>query len=97
MAKQPDRLTQINNAALAAGMSYGKYMVMHNYNPPIYADTVADGVSVKVCKQCGKPFSVIGRPHNMSYCCYKCQDDAGKERYRARYKRRKAMKQEENQ
>lgn len=33
-----DYLTLCSIAAQEAGMSYGKYMVMHGYHPPIKSD-----------------------------------------------------------
>ena len=38
MSKKPDYLTLCSIAAQKAGTSYGKYMEMHGYRPPIQAD-----------------------------------------------------------
>lgn len=38
MSKKPDYLTMCSIAAQKAGTSYGKYMAMHGYHPPIQAD-----------------------------------------------------------
>ena len=38
-SKKPDYLTLCSIAAQKVGTSYGKYMVMHGYHPPIQADT----------------------------------------------------------
>ena len=38
MSKKPDYLTLCSIAAQKAGLSYGKYMAMHGYHPPIQAD-----------------------------------------------------------
>ena len=38
MSKKPDYLTLCSIAAQKAGTSYGKYMAMHGYHPPIQAD-----------------------------------------------------------
>lgn len=60
ISNKPDYLTMCSIAAQKAGTSYGKYMAMHGYHPPIHADT--DGVGapqgiVKICPQCGKEFT----------------------------------------
>lgn len=38
MSKKPDYLTLCSIAAQKAGTSYGKYMAMNGYHPPIQAD-----------------------------------------------------------
>lgn len=52
MSKKPDYLTLCSIAAQKAGTSYGKYMAMHGYHPPIQADTeeveAPQGIS-KIC------------------------------------------------
>lgn len=37
MSRKPDYLTLCSIAAQKAGTSYGKYMAMHGYHPPIQA------------------------------------------------------------
>ena len=60
MSKKPDYLTLCSIAAQKAGTSYGKYMAMHGYHPPIQADVedveAPQGIS-KICPQCGKEFT----------------------------------------
>lgn len=52
MSRKLDYLALCSIAAQKAGMSYGKYMVMHGYRPPIQADVedveAPQGVS-KIC------------------------------------------------
>jgi hypothetical protein len=64
MSKKPDYLTLCSIAAQKAGTSYGKYMAMHGYHPPIQADTegveAPQGIS-KICPQCGKKFTHWGQ------------------------------------
>lgn len=52
MSKKPDYLTLCSIAAQKAGTSYGKYMAMHGYHPPIQADVedveAPQGI-IKVC------------------------------------------------
>lgn len=52
MRKKPDYLTLCSIAAQKAGTSYGKYMAMHGYQPPIQADVedveAPQGIS-KIC------------------------------------------------
>ncbi|WP_308275264.1 hypothetical protein [Prevotella sp.] len=90
MSKKPDYLTLCSIAAQKAGTSYGKYMAMHGYHPPIHADT--DGVGapqgiVKICPQCGKEFTQ-GKIKQKIYCSLECQkahaQRAAKRRYRDR-------------
>lgn len=66
--KEPDYLTLCAIAAQEAGMSYGKYMAMHGYHPPIRID--AEGVEVpqgipKICPNLGKCFTTV-RPNGKS-------------------------------
>ena len=37
-SKKPDYLTMCSIAAQEAGMSYGKYIAIHEYHPPIKSD-----------------------------------------------------------
>ena len=90
MSKKPDYLTLCSIAAQKAGTSYGKYMAMHGYNPPIQADVedveALQGI-VKVCPQCGKEFTQ-GKIKQKIYCSLECQkahaQRAAKRRYRDR-------------
>ena len=75
MSRKLDYLTLCSIAAQKAGMSYGKYMVMHGYRPPIRADVeeveAPQGVS-KICPQCGKEFTQ-GKIKQKIYCSFECQ------------------------
>lgn len=70
MSKKPDYLTLCSIAAQKAGMSYGKYMAMHEYHPPIQTDVedveAPQGIS-KICPQCGKEFTQ-GKIKQKIYC-----------------------------
>ena len=90
MSKKPGYLTLCSIAAQKAGMSYGKYMAMHGYHPPIQADVevveAPQGI-IKVCPQCGKEFTQ-GKIRQKIYCSLECQkahaQRAAKRRYRDR-------------
>ena len=75
MSKKPDYLTLCSIAAQKAGTSYGKYMAMHGYHPPIQADVedveAPQGIS-KICPQCGKEFTQ-GKIKQKIYCSLECQ------------------------
>lgn len=75
MSKKPDYITLCSIAAQKAGTSYGKYMAMHGYHPPIQADTeeveAPQGIS-KICPQCGKEFTQ-GKIKQKIYCSLECQ------------------------
>lgn len=69
MSKKPDYLTLCSIAAQKAGTSYGKYMAMHGYHPPIQADVedveAPQGIS-KICPHQGMRFlRYLRRP----MCC----------------------------
>lgn len=90
MSKKPDYLTLCSIAAQKAGTSYGKYMAMHGYHPPIQADVedveAPQGIS-KICPQCGKEFTQ-GKIKQKIYCSLECQkahvQRAAQRRYRDR-------------
>ena len=75
MSNKPDYLTLCSIAAQKAGTSYGKYMAMHGYHPPIQPDTedveAPQGI-VKICPQCGKEFW-HGKIKQKIYCSFECQ------------------------
>ena len=75
MSKKLDYLTLCSIAAQKAGTSYGKYMAMHGYHPPIQADTeeveAPQGIS-KICPQCGKEFTQEKIKQKI-YCSLECQ------------------------
>ena len=74
--KEPDKLAQDAAAALAAGMSYGKWKAMQNPSeidkPPLPADW-------RVCVRCGKPYKPKTKRKQL-YCDVFCQKRAQKER-----------------
>ena len=84
--KAPDRLAQDAAAALAAGMSYGRYKAQQKMLPK---DKLPDGW--RLCKHCGKPFDPRHYTDKI-YCDSYCSNLAGKER---RYKTRAAQKKKE--
>lgn len=75
ISNKPDYLTLCSVAAQKAGTSYGKFMAMQTYHPPIQADTedveAPQGV-VKICPQCGKEFTQ-GKIRQKIYCSFECQ------------------------
>lgn len=80
--KKPDKLTMDSNAALAANMSYGKWMAMHGNSPKpkptiepiVEEEEPLDPERIKVCKHCGKEYI---RLHNsQKYCNPICQQKA---------------------
>ncbi len=94
MAKEPDKLSQDVSKAIAAGMSYGKWMAMQ-HNPAKAEKKIPDGWLV--CQYCGKPFKPKTRRPQL-YCEAGCQRQAQYERDRARlsqYKKEWRAKQKE--
>ena len=89
--KEPDYLTLCSIAAQEAGMSYGKYMAMHGYHPPIQADVedveAPQGIS-KICPQCGKEFTQ-GKIKQKIYCSFECQKAHAQRAAQRRYRDRK--------
>lgn len=72
MKKKPDKLAQDVAAAMAAGMSYGKWKALQGI--PARAETVKGmPEGWKKCPWCG----VIFKPHvNQKYCDIQCQRTA---------------------
>lgn len=81
--KEPDKLAQDAAAALAAGMSYGKWKAMQG-NPVVIKkpDIVPDGWLV--CNYCGKAFKPKTKRKQL-YCEPICQAAASRERCRESY------------
>ena len=73
-------------AAQRAGMSYGKYMAMHNYHPPIQPDTEDVKAQeppkpepvLRSCAHCGKMFHVDNLKRK--YCTPECAEAAARKR-----------------
>lgn len=65
-----DRLSMDSSAALAAGMTYGKYMaMMQGKRRPEPEPEPMKGETE--CPVCGKLF--FKRTHNQKYCCERCK------------------------
>lgn len=83
--KKKDNISIIVDAALAEGLSYGKYMVKYNYDPPCIKKPKTEEpapiekavpksepiLKVRICPQCGKEFRTVRR----TYCSTDCQQD----------------------
>lgn len=78
--KEPDKLAQDAAAALAAGMSYGKWKALHS-SPVKIEKKIPEGWLV--CQYCGKAFKPTTR-RPQKYCELACQKQASDERYRKR-------------
>lgn len=84
MAKNEiDRLTQENAAALAAGMSYGKwkakqYVAQAAAKSPAVAETPQYR---HVCEYCGQEFFIKAK-RQQKYCCEECRREASYQRER---------------
>ena len=88
--KEMDNLAKDAAAALAAGMSYGKWKAMQGYTEVKKADEIPKGW--RACKVCGKIF----KPTNKQiYCEYACQKTAQKEQIKAYKQRNKGKEREE--
>lgn len=66
--KEPDKLTQENAMALAAGMSYGKWKALQNPTVIVKPRQPEYGS----CIHCGKPFDRPGSPQR-KYCNEDCR------------------------
>lgn len=85
--KEMDNLAKDAAAALAAGMSYGRWKAIHGdtKDAPEEVETVPEGWLI--CQHCGKPF----KPQTyrrQKYCEYACQHEAQRERDRERNRER---------
>jgi hypothetical protein len=88
--KEPDNLAKDAAAALAAGMSYGRWKAMNpnTVRAEPESDEIPDGW--KLCKHCGKQFKPR-KGTRQFYCEPWCQKEAHRERDRKR-KRKQAEK-----
>lgn len=89
MSGSTDSLTLTAEAALAAGMSYGKYVAQYGVVPTDPSDvSELDALAdlMVVCPECGVSFYIIRG--NQKYCCRECSTRHGcreaTRRYRAR-------------
>lgn len=74
-----DRLAQENAAALAAGMSYGKWKAKQPVKP-IEAPAVAETPKYRhVCEYCGEEFFIKSK-RLQKYCCEECREAAERQR-----------------
>lgn len=88
--KAPDKLAQDAAAALAAGMSYGKWKAMQDpvkiEKPKL--DEVPEGW--RKCKRCGEPFKPNKYGRNQIYCDIVCQKSDYREKKRIYMAKRRA-------
>lgn len=88
--KEPDKLAQDAAAALAAGMSYGKWKALQeNPEPEKKKDGLPEGW--KFCKRCGKPFKAR---KTQVYCEISCQRETAIEKDRERHNERQRQYRE---
>lgn len=69
--KKMDNLSQCSCDALAAGMSYGKYMAIKKPSKVITTDISTD--YYHVCQHCGKEFYVPDKRHK-KFCSDRCRE-----------------------
>lgn len=79
--REMDNLAKDAAAALAAGMSYGRYMALR-YKPPVQKKPAPkkeeEPKGDRICKICGAPFFAIR--HNQLCCSYPCSRENSKRR-----------------
>ena len=96
--KEMDKLAKDAAAALAAGMSYGRWKAMQDYpvviekqtgkilvsEKPVEIEKKAEEIpeNWRTCKRCGKPFNPNKYGKRQLYCEYECQRAAQRERDR---------------
>ena len=83
-----DRLTRDSIAAQRAGMTYGKWKMLH---PHTEEEVEIPGADAKLCKICGKPFYIrtMGAGgKNRLYCSRECAHEARNEKQRSRYRKK---------
>lgn len=79
--KEMDKLARDAAAALAAGMSYGRWKAMQDQPVAIKKKANEFEPEKQICKYCGKAF--IPRSYRVQlYCDIYCQQEAKKERNR---------------
>ena len=87
--KKIDKLAQDASKAIAAGMSYGKWMAMQQ--PVASTKSLPEGW--KVCPQCGKAFrSSKGKKYCEEYCRKQAYYEKEREIEKARYHKKKELK-----
>lgn len=96
--KEMDKQAKDAAAALAAGMSYGRWKAMQDFpvvieketgkilvlDKAVVAEKKAEEIpeSWRICKRCGKPFNPNKYGKRQMYCEYECQRAAQRERDR---------------
>jgi hypothetical protein len=87
--KEMDNLAKDAAAALAVGMSYGKWKAIHGNtkedNQLIEEETIPEGWGI--CQHCGKPFKPRSR-RPQKYCDSVCQQTELRERYIEKHRER---------
>lgn len=84
-----DQLTLDSIAAQKAGMSYGKWKVLH---PHTKGEAVLDNKQTKLCRICGReiPYRHSGSgAQSTLFCSPQCAYEGQKARARANYHKRK--------
>ena len=100
--KEPDRLSLESSAAIAAGMSYGKWKEMQK--SPVTIEKTAQKkkptADMLICKWCGEPFMPKTKRAQL-YCRESCQEAAyrarNKQKIAAQYKDWKNRKEQRNE
>lgn len=86
--KEMDNLTRCSIAAQKAGMSYGKYMAAKESSPEVQ-DPDCDPAKIRICQNCGRPFSMIGRYPTSKYCSEECRRAVDRKRCAKRYREKR--------
>lgn len=68
-------IKEVNDAAKAAGMSYGQYVDKHKED-----QSAEDLASTRICARCGKAFTAEGKAHSKRYCSDRCRELANEDR-----------------
>jgi hypothetical protein len=79
--REMDNLAKDAAAALAAGMSYGKWKAMQGETRIKKPDELPDGWYI--CKNCGKPFKPGKYNGRKIYCELNCQREAARKRQKS--------------
>lgn len=90
--KQPDRLSRESSAAIAAGMSYGKWKSLQK--PDIIVPKKPKKLIEKTCQLCGATFYQSDN-RIRKYCSPECRAEADYEARRAGSKKWRAEHREE--
>jgi len=80
-------------AADRAGISYGRYVALYGIPGPERRRKAEKPRETRVCRCCGKEFSMEGRSHLSRYCSRECQYNAAKVRSLERYHEKRRNKE----